>query len=82
MVNGIGLAQCKLHRIVAMVRRFGSSKTDMPAGAPKKKPELVKVPVCLKLPRWLLAWLRSQEKSMPAIIEDAICHRHKVRAPK
>jgi len=51
-------------------------------GAPFKPSELVKVPVCLKLPRWLLAWMRSQDQSMAVLIEEALSEKHGIEAPK
>lgn len=53
----------------------------MAAGAPHKPPVLVKVPVGLKLPRWLLDWMRQQDQSMAVLIEDALCKRHKLKPP-
>ena len=53
----------------------------MAAGAPHKPPALVKVPVGLKLPRWLLDWMRQQDQSMAVLIEDALCKRHKLKPP-
>jgi len=53
----------------------------MPAGAPHKPPALVKVPVGLKLPRWLIDWMRTQDQSMAVLIEDALCKRHKLKPP-
>lgn len=53
----------------------------MAAGAPHKPRALVKVPVGLKLPRWLLDWMRKQDQSMAVLIEDALCKRHKLKPP-
>lgn len=54
----------------------------MAAGAPTKAPALVKVPVGLKLPRWLLAWLRRQDISMAVLIEHALVEKHNLKPPK
>ncbi len=51
------------------------------AGAPKKDPRLVKIPVGYKLPRWLVEWLRSQDTPAARLIEDALCKRHKLKQP-
>jgi hypothetical protein len=51
------------------------------AGAPKKPPALVKVPVSLKLPRWLLAWMDEQPESRAVLIEEALKRRHKIKPP-
>lgn len=51
------------------------------AGAPHKPPALVKVPVGLKLPRWLLDWLRQQDKSMAVLIEEALREKHCIEPP-
>jgi len=53
----------------------------MGAGAPKKPPALVKVPVGLKLPRWVLAWLRDQDKSMAVLIEESLRQTYKINPP-
>ena len=53
----------------------------MGAGAPKKPPALVKVPVSLKLPRWLLAWMDTQPESRAVLIEEALKWRHKIKPP-
>lgn len=53
----------------------------MGAGAPKKPPALVKVPVSLKLPRWLLAWMDTQPESRAVLIEEALKRRHKLKPP-
>ena len=50
-------------------------------GAPKKRADLVKVPAGMKLPRWLLDWMRAQDSSMAALVEDAIREKHGV-SPK
>jgi hypothetical protein len=39
-------------------------------------PHLKKVPVSLKLPRWLIAWLDSRPESRAVLIEAALCERH------
>ena len=48
-----------------------------PAPAP-----LVKIPVCYKLPRWLVEWIREREEPAAQLIEDALCKRHKLKPPK
>lgn len=51
------------------------------AGAPRKPPAVVKVQVGLKLPRWLLAWLRKQDRSMAVVIEEALRDKHGIKPP-
>lgn len=51
-------------------------------GPPFKPPAVVKVPVCLKLPRWLLAWMRTQDQSMAILIEEALTEKHGIEAPE
>ena len=51
-------------------------------GPPFKPPELVKVPVCIKLPRWLLDWMRQQDKSMAVLIEEALCKKYHLEPPE
>jgi hypothetical protein len=49
------------------------------AGRPPAPPELKKVPVGLKLPYWLIEWMRARPESMAVLIEDALKHRHKLK---
>lgn len=51
------------------------------SGRKKSRPELKKIPVGMKLPRWMVEWLRTQPQSMPALIEDALIARHGLVAP-
>lgn len=51
------------------------------AGRPLGDPDLVKVPVGYKLPRWLVDWLREQDTPAAQVIEDALCRRHKIGPP-
>jgi hypothetical protein len=54
-------------------------------GPPFKPPELVKVPIAFKLPRWLVTWMRDyseqEEVSMAAMIEEALSEMHGVAPP-
>ena len=52
------------------------------AGAPRKPPDLVKVPLGLKLPRWLLTWLRAQDESMAVVIEEALRDKYDIKPPE
>ena len=51
------------------------------AGRPPIDPQMVKVPVGYKLPRWLVEWLRIQEEPAAQLIEDALRKQHKLKAP-
>lgn len=50
-------------------------------GAGRKPDPDKKMPVTVKLPPWLVEWLRSQPGSQAALIEDALCERHKLKPP-
>ena len=52
------------------------------SGRKKSRPELKKIPVGMKLPRWMVEWMRAQPESMPALIEDALIKRHKLTRPE
>ena len=52
------------------------------AGRPPLDPQIVKVPVGYKLPRWLVEWIRQQDESAAVLIEDALCKRYKLKPPK
>ena len=51
-------------------------------GPPFKPPILVKIPVGLKLPRWLIAWMKTQDQSMAVLIEEALTEKHGIEPPK
>jgi len=53
----------------------------MPAGAPKKPPALKKVPVSLKLPRWMLEWMDTRPESRAVLIEEALKQQHGITPP-
>ena len=50
--------------------------------APHKYPPLVKIPIGLKLPRWLIKWMKSQDRSMAVLIEEALTEMHGIEPPK
>jgi len=52
------------------------------AGRKPSPPELKKIPVGMKLPRWLVEWMREQPNSQSVLIEDAICKVHKLKRPE
>lgn len=56
--------------------------TAKKVGRPRQKPELLKIPVCYKLPRWLVTWLRNQPISAAKTIENAIVKEHNLIKPK
>lgn len=53
--------------------------------APFKDRNIVKVPVNLRLPQWLITWMREYSKqegvSQAAMIEEALSEMHGVVAP-
>lgn len=51
------------------------------AGRKPAPPELKKIPVGVKLPRWLVEWMREQPESQAVLIEDALKRRHKLKPP-
>lgn len=52
------------------------------AGRKLAQPELKKIPVGIKLPRWLVEWMREQPESQAVLIEDALKRRHKLKPPE
>ena len=56
-------------------KREGSGRKPSP-------PELKKIPVGVKLPRWLAEWMREQPKSQAVLIEEALKSRHKLKPPE
>lgn len=55
-----------------------------PRGAGRKPSplELKKIPVGVKLPRWLVEWMRARPESQAVLIEDALKRRHKLKPPE
>ena len=51
------------------------------AGRKPSPPKLLKVPISIKLPRWLIEWLDTQPESRAVLIEDALRRRHKIKPP-
>lgn len=60
---------------------MGSGGKREGAGRPPIDPQMVKVPVGYKLPRWLVDWLRAQDVPAAQLIEDALRRRHKLKPP-
>ena len=52
------------------------------AGRKPSPPELLKVPVSIKLPRWLIEWMYGQDESRAVLIEEALKRQHKIKPPK
>lgn len=53
----------------------------MRKGPKPKNPQLVKVPVGYKLPRWIIAWMAAQDKSRAKLIEEALIAHYRISMP-
>lgn len=51
-------------------------------GRPPAPPQLQRVNVPLRLPRWLVEWIDQQEGTRAELIEAALLKAHKLRQPK
>lgn len=51
-------------------------------GRPPAPPQLQRVNVPLRLPRWLVEWIDQQEATRAELIEAALLKAHKLRPPK
>ena len=51
------------------------------AGRKPSPPELKKIPVGVKIPRWLVEWMRAQPGSQGVLIEEALKQQHKLKPP-
>jgi hypothetical protein len=51
------------------------------AGRKPVAPELKKKPISIKLPKWLIDWMDTQEESRPNLIEEALRRQHSIRPP-
>jgi hypothetical protein len=58
------------------------SENQKNVGRPQASPELKKMPISIKLPKWLLDWLDSQDVSRAVLIEDALRSVHKIDPPE
>jgi len=52
------------------------------AGRKPAPPELKKIPVGVKLPSWLVEWMRAQPESQAVLIEEALKKRNKLKPPE
>lgn len=52
------------------------------AGRPPSPASLLKIPISLKLPRWLIEWMATREESRAVLIEAAIREVYKIKPPK
>ena len=51
------------------------------AGRPTIDPMLKKIPVGYKLHKWIVLWLRQQDRPAAQLIEEALQKRHKLKPP-
>lgn len=54
----------------------------MAKGAPKKDPEIKKIQVGYRLPAWMVAWMRSQNKTQNELIETALIKQYNLKPPE
>lgn len=52
------------------------------AGRPPSPASLLKIPISLKLPRWLIEWMDGREESRAILIEAALREAHKITPPE
>jgi hypothetical protein len=60
-------------------RKMGGKRDG--AGRKPSPPALLKVPISIKLPRWLVEWMDSQSQSRAVLIEDALEKQHGIEHP-
>jgi len=51
-------------------------------GRPPAPPQMQRLNVPLRLPRWLVEWIDQQEATRAELIEAALLKAHKLRPPK
>ena len=54
--------------------RLGAGRKPVP-------PQIKKMPISIKLPKWLIDWLDAQEESRPNLIEEALRRQHGIYPP-
>lgn len=59
-----------------------ASGNPMGAGRKPSPPNLKKIPLGLKLPRWLIEWLRAHPRSNAILIEDALKSQYGLKSPE
>lgn len=52
------------------------------AGRKPSPPNLLKIPICLKLPRWLTEWMAAQPVSRAVLVERALCEKYGLTPPE
>lgn len=52
-------------------KRLGAGRKPVPK-------ELKKEPISIKLPRWLIDWMDTQEESRPKLIEEALRRQYNI----
>jgi len=54
-----------------------------PRGAGRKPchPTLKKMPINMKLPKWMIDWLRAQDESQAVLVEDALKEKYGLVEP-
>ena len=55
-------------------KRLGAGRKPVPA-------QLKKMPISIKLPKWLIDWLDEQGDSRPNVIERALCQQYGIQPP-
>ena len=55
-------------------KRLGAGRKPVPA-------ELKKMPISIKLPKWLIDWLDEQGDSRPNVIEGGVCQQPGIQPP-
>jgi hypothetical protein len=51
------------------------------AGRKPSPPALLKIPISIKLPRWLVEWMDKRPESRAVLIEDALEKQHGIEHP-
>jgi hypothetical protein len=65
--------------LLQMTKKQGGPREG--AGRPAGPPDLVKVPVGYRLPRWLVDWMREQPQTQAELIEHALIKTYKLKPP-
>jgi len=49
------------------------------SGRKRIDPALLKIPVGYRLPRWLVLWMRQQDKAASVLIEEALVEKYQLK---
>lgn len=78
---GLEISRAKLTDTWKVSRLSGQGGPGRGQGRKEVAPALKKISRGVRLPAWVWAWLKTQEQSEGALLEEALVSRHKLKPP-